>query len=79
MDRSVCATINGSGRLRIFLGKSADSGRQGNDNQLFLETVLWIAPTRSPWRGLTVDFGKWARCSRVFGIGYNAFFQKDKC
>jgi transposase len=41
------------------LGKRRDTGRSGGDNRLFLEAVLWIARTGSPWRDLPVDFGKW--------------------
>lgn len=40
------------------LGKPTDPGRTGN-NRLFLEAVLWIARTGSPWRDLPGVFGKW--------------------
>lgn len=29
------------------------------DNRLFVEAVLWIVRTGSPWRDLAVEFGKW--------------------
>ena len=41
------------------LGKTGDPGRSGSDNRLFLEAVLWIARTGSPWRDLPPGFGKW--------------------
>ena len=41
------------------LGKPGDPGRTGGDNRLFLEAVLWIARTGSPWRDLPPWFGKW--------------------
>jgi len=41
------------------LGKPSDPGRTGADGRLFLEAVLWIARTSSPWRDLPQAFGKW--------------------
>jgi transposase len=41
------------------LGKPTDPGRTGGNNRLFVEAVLWIARTGSPWRDLPPMFGKW--------------------
>ena len=41
------------------LGKPMDPGRTGSDNREFLEAILWIARTGSPWRDLPEEFGKW--------------------
>ena len=41
------------------LGKPGDPGRRGKDNRLFVEGVLWIARTGSPWRDLPAVFGHW--------------------
>src|SRR5690242_2393323 len=47
-------------RMQPFcLGKPSDPGRTGGDGRLFLEAVLWIARTGSPWRDLPPLFGKW--------------------
>lgn len=37
-------------------GKADDRGRHGADNRLFVEAVLWIAGTGSPWRDLPEEF-----------------------
>jgi transposase len=40
-------------------GKATDPGRTAADNRLFVEAVLWIARTGSPWRDLPTEFGAW--------------------
>lgn len=40
-------------------GKESDPGCHGRDNRLFIEAVLWIARTGSPWRSLPPRFGNW--------------------
>jgi putative transposase len=40
-------------------GKPGDPGRSGADNRLFVEAVLWLARTGSPWRDLPEFFGNW--------------------
>ncbi len=41
------------------LGKLTDPGRSGSDNRRFVEAVLWIVRTGSPWRDLPAFFGNW--------------------
>jgi len=43
----------------ILPGKEGDRGRTAADNRWFLEAVLWIARTGSPWRDLPAEFGRW--------------------
>ena len=45
------------------LGKPGDAGPRGTDKRLFVEAVLWIVRTGSPWRDLPEEFGK---CNTVF-------------
>jgi len=50
----------------LLPGKAGDPGRSGNNNRCFLEAVLWIARTGSPWRDLHPDFGLWNSIFRRF-------------
>jgi transposase len=43
----------------LLQGKRGDRGRSGANNRLFVEAVLWIARTGSPWRDLPIEFGPW--------------------
>ena len=40
-------------------GKATDRGVTAKDNRLFIEAVLWIARTGSPWRDLPPALGNW--------------------
>jgi transposase len=44
---------------KLLQGKAGDRGRRGADNRLFVEAVLWVARTGSPWRDLPTEFGSW--------------------
>src|ERR1700710_645348 len=43
----------------LLQGKSTDPGVTAKDNRLFVEAVLWIARTGSPWRDLPPELGNW--------------------
>jgi len=43
----------------LLPGKASDPGRTAADNRLFVEAVLWIARTGSPWRDLPRQFSPW--------------------
>jgi len=45
----------------LLPGKASDCGVTAKDNRLFVEAVLWIARTGSPWRDLPPEFGHWHR------------------
>jgi transposase len=59
MDRFVLTDAQWAKMEPHCLGKPGDPGRSGGNNRLFLEAVLWIARTGSPWRDLPEQFGKW--------------------
>lgn len=48
------------------LGKPSDPGRSGTNNRMFVEGILWIARTGSPWRDLPPEFGKWNTAFRRY-------------
>jgi transposase len=54
-------------RIEAMLpGKATDRGRTAADNRLFVEAVLWIARTGSPWRDLPKAFGPWNSVHKRF-------------
>ena len=59
MDRTVLSDEQWERVAPLLPGKLGDPGRSGDDNRLFLEGVLWIARTGSPWRDLPAEFGNW--------------------
>ena len=47
-------------RIKDLLpGKPSDPGVTARDNRRFVEAVLWIGRTGSPWRDLPPAFGSW--------------------
>ena len=47
-------------RIKDLLpGKPSDPGVTARDNRRFVEAVLWIGRTGSPWRDLPETFGSW--------------------
>ena len=69
-------------KVKDFLpGREGHVGGTAADNRLFVEAVLWIARTGTPWRDLPSEFGAWnsvyqrfARWSRR-GVWHRIFAQ----
>src|SRR3982074_2026850 len=59
MDRYVLSDAQWAKMQPHCLGKKSDPGRSGEDNRRFVEAVLWIGRTGSPWRDLPPLFGPW--------------------
>jgi transposase len=59
LDRSVLSNVQWERVAPLLPGKVGDPGRSGADNRRFLEAVLWIARTGSPWRDLHPELGNW--------------------
>lgn len=51
---------------RHIIGDARTRGSSGRDNRMFVEAVLWIACTGSPWRDLPEVFGDWNSVFRRF-------------
>ena len=66
MDRDVLIDAQWVKMEPHCLGKLSDPGRSGRNNRLFMEAVLWIARTGSPWRDLPERFGNWSTAFRRF-------------
>lgn len=59
MDRLILTEAQWAKIEPVCSGKRTDPGRSGANNRMFIEGVLWIARTGSPWRDLPSQFGHW--------------------
>jgi len=58
LDRSVLNDDQWAKIAPLLPGKAEDCGVTA-DNRRFVEAVLWMARTGSPWRDLPEGFGRW--------------------
>jgi transposase len=72
MDRAVLRDDQWERIAPLLPGKATDCGVTAKDNRLFLEGVLWVARTGSPWRDLPTEYGHW---HRVY-VRYNRWSHK---
>ncbi|MCV6637999.1 IS5 family transposase [Candidatus Albibeggiatoa sp. nov. NOAA] len=57
---------------RRYVARQKDVGVTAKDSRVFVEAVLWIARTGSPWRDLPEEYGYW---HRVY-VRYNRWSHK---
>ena len=54
-------------KLELHLpGREGCVGRRAINNREFINAVLWVLRTGSPWRDLPPDFGDWKNTHRRF-------------
>ena len=59
MDRLILCDQQWDRIAQHIIGNEHTRGSSGRDNRMFVEGVLWIVRTGSPWRDLPEGFGKW--------------------
>ena len=66
MDRLALSDAQWDRISGLIIGRSDQRGSTGRDNRMFVEGVLWIVRTGSPWRDLPEAFGEWNSVFRRF-------------
>jgi len=66
MDRLVLSDEQWACISGLIIGRPDQRGSTGRDNRMFVEGVLWIVRTGSPWRDLPEVFGEWNSVFRRF-------------
>jgi putative transposase len=66
MDRLVLSDEQWDKMSGLIIGRPDQRGSTGRNNRLFVEGVLWIVRTGSPWRDLPEAFGEWNGVFRRF-------------
>ena len=59
MDRLILDDAAWARMAAHIIGDERTRGSSGRDNRMFVEAVLWIVRTGSPWRDLPEVFGSW--------------------
>jgi transposase len=66
MDRLALSDAQWDCISGLIIGRADQRGSTGRDNRMFVEGVLWIIRTGSPWRDLPEAFGEWNSVFRRF-------------
>src|SRR5258708_26830731 len=59
MERLVLSDTAWERMAPLIIGRPDQKGSTGRDNRMFVDGVLWIVRTGSPWRDLPSAFGDW--------------------
>jgi transposase len=66
LDRLILSDAQWERMSAHIIGDRHSRGTTGRDNRMFVEGVLWIVRTGSPWRDLPEVFGSWNSVFRRF-------------
>src|SRR5690606_13668168 len=66
LDRLILRDDQWQRMSQHIIGDARTRGSSGRDNRMFVEAVLWIVRTGSPWRDLPEGFGDWNSVFRRF-------------
>lgn len=66
LDRLILRDDQWQRMSQHIIGDERTRGSSGRDNRMFVEAVLWIVRTGSPWRDLPEVFGDWNSVFRRF-------------
>ena len=66
MDRLVLSDTQWEKISGLIIGRPDQKGSTGRNNRMFVEGVLWIVRTGSPWRDPPDVFGEWNSVFRRF-------------
>src|SRR5258705_8039249 len=66
MERLILSDAAWERMAPLIIGRPDQKGSTGRDNRMFVEGVLWIVRTGSPWRDLPEAFGDWNSVFRRF-------------
>ena len=66
MDRLILNDVAWERVAPLIIGRPDQKGSTGRDNRMFIEGVLWIVRTGSPWRDPPEPFGAWNSVFRRF-------------
>lgn len=66
LDRLVLSDAQWARIAPHIIGDERTRGTSGHDNRMFVEAVLWVVRTGSPWRDLPDVVGGWNSAFRRF-------------
>ncbi|OJY68327.1 MAG: IS5 family transposase [Rhodospirillales bacterium 70-18] len=66
LDRLVLSGVAWERMAPLIIGRPDQKGSTGRDNRMFVEGVLRIVRTGTPWRDLPEVFGEWNSVFRRF-------------